>query len=309
MDLIFKPVIFMAMMSLILILVVSIQNVMTSQSTIELNGVSMSVPVNSNSATIAIQDVSSLTINDNLFKDISGTSKSIFADLILFFLTIFLMRELIKRSLTSGEWPIATVIKPITAFAENFMKTAPILWWTSISAMQKTTKEVVWWYADKLWFDKNNRKSGKLAKWETEAKAKMRKLLWLWDTRTNEDYTSLDKTISNWPIDSFWTTSTSIASWQQDGEGLSIANNPNWKVRLEAWLEKYWSMSGSGFTWVYDKIKWLQDYFDGTDSAKVKNRRTLFEKMWGEKNSNLKWFTKEKPPTYEQLINTTFYAK
>lgn len=43
MDLVFKPVIFMAMMSLILILVISIQNIMLSQSSFELNGVNMSI--------------------------------------------------------------------------------------------------------------------------------------------------------------------------------------------------------------------------------------------------------------------------
>jgi hypothetical protein len=50
------------------------------------------------SSTLSIQDVSSVKIDDTIFSDIGTTAKNTFADLIVFFLAIFLTWQLVKLS-------------------------------------------------------------------------------------------------------------------------------------------------------------------------------------------------------------------
>ena len=113
-------------------------------------------------------------MNDNLFSSNAvDASKSIFADMILFFLTIFLVWELIKISLTSGSGPIQDVMKPLTKFIEDYAKTTPLIGWKSINQMQMTSKQVTGKYAEWVFgMDPTSRKSWRFTKAESDFKKK-----------------------------------------------------------------------------------------------------------------------------------------
>ena len=141
-DMIFKPVIFVAGFSLILILVASIQNIMQTQIPQEFNGVVLSVT--GSAAKMEIEGVSSIEIQENyafgkdnlVTQDVKEIGQTIFVNLIMFFLVIFLVWKFIKISLTAGEWPIQSVMKDVTWFIEKTAMTLPIIpvaWGASIT--------------------------------------------------------------------------------------------------------------------------------------------------------------------------------
>lgn len=308
-DLVFKPVMFMAMMSLILILVVSIQNIMLNQSTIDLNGVSMSIEPTAKTATLAVQWVSSVTINDNLFATLGGTSKSVFADLILFFLTIFLMRELVKWSLTSGTGPIQSVMKPVTDFVENFAKTAPIFWWKSYNVLSESSKQTIGKTAKNFGLDENSRKSGKFSQAERDFQNKLEQRLWLGTWWTNENFATLEKDIASGDKNAFWTTTESIASNPQLRWWLYMdVSDKAWRRLLEKWLVRNNNIRwDTWFKWSY--LNFEQFFKDEANPNAGKNRFALYKQMGGKANSkNKKDFTETKPPTYEEIMNNVYYA-
>lgn len=308
-DLVFKPVMFMAMMSLILILVVSIQNIMLNQSTIDLNGVSMSIEPTAKTATLAVQWVSSVTINDNLFATLGGTSKSVFADLILFFLTIFLMRELVKWSLTSGTGPIQSVMKPVTDFVENFAKTSPVFWWKSFNAIRETSKQTITKTAEGFGLD-TNRKSGKFSAAEKEFQNKLRQRLWLGGAWTQTDFKELDRDIASGNPDTFRENSTSKA--QGLGEWLSMdVSGGSWKQRLVKWFDKYGNTIKVGPNDWWSKYSWDLDKFLGkweNDNNVTKQNRWKLHTLMGGNAASKKTRTNKQPPTYVQLMNTIYYG-
>lgn len=307
MDLVFKPVIFMAMMSLILILVVSIQNIMLSQSTIDLNGVSMSVAPNTKTATLAVQWVSSVTINDNLFASLGSTSKSIFADLILFFLTIFLMRELIKRSLTSGSGPIQDVMKPATKFIEDFTKTAPIFWGQSFNAIKSMKKETTSKYAEGMGLDAN-RKSGRFSAAEKEFQSNLQRSLWLNAAWVKKDFDELDQAINSGDENEFRRLSRSKAQEIENGLSMNVSNG-DWKKRLEKRFDKYRSTINTS-TWWWSDYTTFDEFlgkWDKDNSATKKNRWKLHELMGGNDVSRIKR-NKDTPPTYDELMSNVYFS-
>lgn len=305
-DMVFKPVIFMAMLSLILILVISMQNIMLSQSSISLNGVNMSVDPVTSSSTLSVQNVSSVTFNDNLFKDISSDSKSVFADLILFFLTIFLMWELIKWSVTFGEWPIQDVMKPVTEFIENFAKSTPLVGWFGVTAMQKGFKDSRKAMAE----SQGMRTDGSFYKWEDELKRKVNTLLHLQNPRTRDDYRELTK-IAKSGGDFF---GQSQAKAKANEWWLRIAD-PERRSALDEWLRINWSKTLTtankrGTNYVdSDGIDKFLGKDDKTNNSDLKKNRKMFhELMGGWKAIRGKEGT---PPatdiSYEDLMKLTYW--
>ncbi len=297
MDLVFKPVIFMAMMSLILILVVSVQNIMIGKSTIELNGVTMSAPANGTTATLAVQWVSSVTLNDNLFKTMWEGSKSAFADLILFFLTIFLMRELIKFSLTSGEWPIQNVMKPITKFTQDFLKSTPLFGLPSVTAIEK-------WFnssREKIAKESGMRTDGSFYKWEEALQKKVNQLVGIPDPRTQDEFDALIK-IAKVGSDPSGTTFFSESRKAADNRDWWLNFSNGRRPALQKWLE----MNGSALKETNGRWATGNDYMDidkflwkdNPDSAHEKNRKMIHNLM--------NWTTGEAAPTYEKLISSHY---
>ncbi len=144
---VFKPVIFVAGMSLMLIIIVSMQNSISwSWATREnnLNGVSLGKNGPSTS-TLNIDWITSISINqkDLLGADVIGPNalgqtQNFFSELIMLLLTLFLMRQFIKLSLTLGGWTIEETMKGLIKSTEGMAKAMPILpWWISATGASK----------------------------------------------------------------------------------------------------------------------------------------------------------------------------
>lgn len=312
-DLVFKPVMFMAMMSLILILVVSMQNIMSWSNPEPVNGVSLSFQPSTKTANLTIEWVSSVTMVDNLFLG-NGTAdagKSIFADMILFFLTIFLVWELIKMSLTSGSGPIQDVMKPLTKFVEDYAKTAPVIWWRSFNNVVDTSSEVTKKYAEGFGLD-SNRKSWRFTTAEKEFQNNLRRKLGLGGAWTDTDFKELDKDIASGNPDAFWNTSRSKASGDI-GEWLYMGvSSGAWRTRMKKWFDTYKNTIKAGTDGRWTEYTWDIDTFLGKgkdgDTATKKNRRKVHELMWGNAASKKTWDKDKNPPTYDQLMNNVYYA-
>lgn len=301
-DLVFKPVLFMAMMSLILILVISIQNIMSNTSNIEYNGVNISLQ-EEGSSRMTVQGMSSISVNNNLFGSVSNTSKSIFADLILFFLTIFLMWELVKFALTSGEGPISKVMKPITNFAQDILKSTPMLWWFSVTSIQ-------------AWMEKAKKASGEAIgmrpdgsfyEWEEALKSKIHNLLNLPDPWTHQDRKELlaKAKLSDPSGNAFFSLSRELAGKRDGGVSLS---DTSWTESFQKWLDTNGSeleTRGDNRWSRYRANQGIDDFFwkgmDPNETKTKQNRKKFHELMWGDKNT-VGW-TWSWTPTYDELMN------
>ena len=266
----------------------------------------MSVAPNTSSSTLAIQNVSSVTINDNLFHTLGQWGKSIFADMILFFLTIFLMRELIKWSLTFGEWPIQDVMKPLTKFVENYAKSAPVLWWFSVASAQSSFKEQRKKMAEGMGMTPQWRFQGA----EDAFQSRVNSLFGMQDTRSNNDYKELTGLINAGNDVSganfFWKT---VEKAKERQWGISVGDGAR-KELLQKRLEKNkYALRNQGWWSDYDGT--LEQFLWGDKELKnsfaSKNRKKLNELMWGRANSNDKAHTPTETPTYDQLMKLRYY--
>jgi len=130
---VFKPVIFVIGISLMLIVIVSMQSSITwswAQRENNLNGVVLGVTWE-NTSTLSVEGVSNISVNqkDILGKDVLDKWKNIFSQIIMYLLTLFLMRWFVKLSLTIGGWPIEDAMKKLTGRAEGMAKSMPVLPW------------------------------------------------------------------------------------------------------------------------------------------------------------------------------------
>jgi len=50
-----------------------------------------------------MKDIADFTINGDVFGDIAGDTKTVFVDLMLIFMTLLLLRQMLKRSVEFGE--------------------------------------------------------------------------------------------------------------------------------------------------------------------------------------------------------------
>jgi len=145
---VFKPVIFVAGMSLMLIVIISIQTSITwSWATREnnLNGVSLTKSW-ADTSVLNVAWISSIAVSqkdilgaDVIGKNASGQVQNFFSNLIMMLLCLFLMRQFIKLSLTLGGWTISETMEKLIKNAEGMAKTMPILpiwWWLWYSGMK-----------------------------------------------------------------------------------------------------------------------------------------------------------------------------
>ncbi|MDD3262850.1 MAG: hypothetical protein PHR61_03305 [Candidatus Absconditabacteria bacterium] len=133
---IFKPVLFTAVMSMILIFVVSMQTMMGGNSeTVDIQGTT--IGISDGKAVMENQGISSITINDSLFKEVGSVSKNIFSGLIIYFATIFMLRYMVKIAAKSGGGTIGETMDKATGTIEKMASTAPIFAGYSAAALQK----------------------------------------------------------------------------------------------------------------------------------------------------------------------------
>ncbi|MCX6823641.1 MAG: hypothetical protein NT085_00740 [candidate division SR1 bacterium] len=132
---VFKPVIFVAGMSLMLIVIVSIQTSITgSGATREnnLNGVSLTKS-GADTSVLDVAGITSMSVSqkDILGADVIGTNakgevQNFFSNLIMMLLCLFLMRQFIKLSLTLGGGTIGETMEKLIKTAEDAAKTMPV---------------------------------------------------------------------------------------------------------------------------------------------------------------------------------------
>jgi hypothetical protein len=104
---IFKPTLFVGVMGIILIFVTSIQSILLTSPSI--NGAT--ITQSANGSKVEIEGVASVTTNEKILSDVGGTVQNIIPNLIVYLATLFLLRVLVKLSLSSGKDPISGIMK------------------------------------------------------------------------------------------------------------------------------------------------------------------------------------------------------
>lgn len=126
MDLIFKPVFFIWFLSLTLIFVTTMQQLMGQGQTIDgMWGVNMSFT--GNVSRIWVSNIADFEITENIFKWVTDEAKSMFVDLLVIVMTIFLLWKILKWSVEFGKWPVSDVMQKITPLIEDFATSLPII--------------------------------------------------------------------------------------------------------------------------------------------------------------------------------------
>ncbi len=203
---IFKPALLTAVLSFILILLVSMQSLMNpTQKNININWTSISTV--EGSAYMENEWIFSVEINDSFFAE---TGKNIFSWLIIYFVCLFMMRYLVKTAAKTGWWVIESTMDKTTKIVEHMATTTPVFGHYSYWAMQQSGTEILRQFWEKseinLDFGRNSQWAGKISnKWFEEA---MAKLTWaiIW---SDSDFNSLARSKPN---DLFAKTKSMIAN-------------------------------------------------------------------------------------------------
>ncbi len=302
---IFKPVIFVAGMSLMLIVIVSMQTSITwSWSSWENNLNGVNLWMSGTSSTLTVDWISNISVNqtDILGKDVLEEGQNLFSHIIMLLLTIFIMRRFVKLSLTLGWWTIWTTMEKLTGLAQKMAQSAPILpWWSSFTAarsvMEKNKTKTMEW----LGIDEQGN-FGKRKEW--------------WGFETNEekfsdmigqkrfgeqpywksdDYKTLQTIAKTWDTEWFFAKSQELAKARQWWLSMSntdrikafaLLSNPEWfnwpKLSPNATAEE------------------IETYFNIP-----KNAKALYDALWWRDATG--W--KSAPQTYAELQDMSFFAK
>ena len=310
----FKPVIFVTGVSLMLIVIVSMQNTITwSWATREnnLNGVTLSTQGTENSS-LAIQDISTVTLvqKDILWKDVLESGQNFFSHLIMLLLSIFIMRRFIKLSLTLGGGTISEIMKVLIEDTEGFAKSMPIIpGWFSVGGvkklMEKERNMTLWWFG--------LNEKGEFGTWD----AKTKRLTTNAESVDNRVQTSILWELPNWGDKD---TATVKKALERDSNGIAffdtskqIAQNVAWWISLTTTgrtenLRKLLNNPTSTTTNTYwftgplasanPTEAQLKTYFD---NGWWKNAKALWKAMW--------WAVSKvrEPSSYDELKNAVFY--
>ena len=314
----FKPVIFVAGISLMLIVIVSMQNsIMWSSATREnnLNGVSLSVTWESTSI-LDVKEITTISVNQKdilganvIWPDALGKAQNFFSHLIMLLLTLFLMRRFIKLSLTIGWWVIEKTMEWLISKAEDIAKSAPVLPFkggsTSLNAMTS--------FANKQTENMLSKWLGMNTKWkfvdaEEAFQSKVNNRMWIQDEWKEKDYITLNKLANSETAadyTNFFAKSQELAK-ERNG-WISISNNTRWMNDVQTLLSNNtkrkkineWRRYRFGEWGTTDnKPDTLESYF-----KKSGNAQALYEIMGWYKAAG--W--KATPNNYDELKKITFY--
>ena len=142
---IFKPTLFVGVMGIILIFVTSIQSILLTSPSI--NGAT--ITQSANGSKVEIEGVASVTTNEKILSDVGGTVQNIIPNLIVYLATLFLLRVLVKLSLSSGKDPISGIMKKAVGekgrdwFIENMAKTTPFMNGLSINSSKEVSTQML----------------------------------------------------------------------------------------------------------------------------------------------------------------------
>lgn len=298
---IFKPTIFVWYISLMLIVLVLIRSFFVTTPSAEIWGVS--IVANADSSKLSIEEIGNVEIKWNILKDSLSQGQSMFSDLFVFLLWIFLMWQLVKLAI-SGKWPIWDTMNRIWINHDLLkwaMSNLPVMPWgfgfgAYKSAMQNQTREVLKWANInrdwRWWFTANLDKE-----WEAELEGKINKYLNIKSNRSEyKQWISLEETIRKSP-EKFWSESIEISKNIQ--WWLSISNT-NWMEYFKKWLDKQWV--NSWFKWKLAST-WVEDiktFFGNKDNVVLFHN--YMQDAW------VKWLSYE-PKTYEDLQKISYGTK
>ena len=313
---VFKPVIFVAGISLMFIVVTSIQYGMwTVKRENNLNGVTLGMS-GDNTSTLSIEGVSDIEVNQ---KDLFGKwviedGQNVFSYLLMLLLTLFLMRWFIKLSLTIGGWPIEGVMTKLTGRAEDIARTTPILpfaWGASIygasEILGKNRDKMVQWFGMNKWWERGSMSADgrSFEKNEDKFNAFINSKVGLQDPRTSNNDLELERLAKNMDVEQnkkFFSRSQELAKEKE--WWLSMANNTQWVNSLKLLLSsaKFAEINKT----LADGKKFLSAWNPG-DKAETyfteQNVKALYYAMgWPAATPG-----KTEPRTYEELLNITFY--
>lgn len=297
---IFKPVIFTGVLSLILIFIVSMQNMMTTGNTSSFQIQGTTLSSSSWSASIEFNGLAKTTINDSVFTEVGNTGKNIFSNLIIYFSSVFLLRYLVKIAATSGGGTIGDAMSGLTKKFEDAAKLAPVfpvgggVGWNALKASgykaysdtlsKGFDMETDWTWRRKENKGFNKRISGKF------------KILSGWD---EYDYNDISNSINSNDPNKFFKTTKDIITKDGGGRqgGLSFSGNSQRKELFKKRLEKFPKKDQNGL-WNYTKDqdidKFLQDkeWWD-------ERRKILHDKLKSAGND-------KEPSTYKDFVSTRY---
>lgn len=311
---VFKPVIFVIGISLMLIVLVSMQKGMFWSATREanLNGATLSITWTDNATSVlAIEWITHIEANQkNLFwTDFPEAGKNVFSETIILLLSLFLMRWFIKLSLTIGWWPIEKVMETWVKHAEDIAKATPIIpWGASIggiwSIMEKNRDKAFGWFGlNTSWDFGEMDKYGSFTKNEDKFshrvdKEILWKKLWWW---TDTDRTVLSNLASGDKYDKFFDTSKQLA--QQREWWLSLVKNPEWEKNLKVLLSDKNKVSKLNQQLWTDFTPWEEKQEAEIYFSRATNTQSLYKAMgWNDATRK-----KLNPQSHNDIKNIVFY--
>ncbi len=315
-SIVFKPVIFVAWISLMLIIVASIQNTMKNQWVLKnLNGVDVSVT--SGQSNLSVPGVTNITVKNSpgLIGDTDiNYAKDFFSEVIMYMITIFLMWRMIKLSLTIWSWPIEDKMKKRLTTTESMAKSLPILpiaWWASFNATKGLIDRQRTETLKTFGMDRDGRFSWAEKAFEAQVAG------WMWTKMdwTKQDYNELQEDIDNHFWSNFFTLSQQI--WQERLWWLSLSN-PSRKAMFIEYL-KTPDAKSQWFKKIGTSDNTFDNYFKGDDPQYKKNRLLLHSLMWWDVNDNSsstyipqwKWYDDlgNTDISYNNLLANRYYTK
>lgn len=302
---IFKPTIFVGFISLMLIVLVLIRSFFVKTPNAEIWWVQLSTSANSSKL---ITEIGNVEVKWNILKDSLSQWQSMFSDLFVFLLGIFLMWQLVKLAI-SGKWPIWDAMDKIWInhdLLKSTMSTLPVFWgfgiWSIRSAMTKSTQQVL----GKAGINWNWQWEGASVtanldrKWAELLDQKIRSITWEQRGRNPDtDWKLLEKTINNGG--DFRADSRNIA---KEVEWWLSVINTWWMEYFKKRLDKS-NQNKSAFEWMTlnsTKTEDIKKFFEWDKWKKnVKKFHDYMLSAW------FKWFTGSNwPETYEDLQKISY---
>lgn len=303
---VFKPTIFVWYISLMLIVLLLVRTFFVKNPDTEIWWVQ--IYSTEELSKFSIPDVWNIEIKWNLFKDSVSQWQSMFSDIVVFLLWIFLMRQLVKLAL-KDDWPVWKAMDSMW-INQDLLKwvvsNMPVLpWWFWVSAYrnamtQQTQKTLEKAHINRngKWGDRASVEANLDKEWEAALEQKIIGITWWkigWNRKTHGK--TLEKTIAN--REGFWWESQKIAS---EIEWWLSLNNPEWMWYFRSRLES----SNDNKNKFGDKVidlsseDTIKEFF-----AKDKNVTTFHDYMKDAWFKLSNW-RKSAPTNYEELKNTTY---
>lgn len=301
---IFKPTIFVWYISLMLIVLLLVKTFLLGNPDTEIWWVQISA--DKGVSKFAISDIWNVEVKWNLFADSISQGQSMFSEIVVFLLWIFLMRQLVKLAL-KDDWPVWKAMDSIwinydlMKWAMSNMPVLPGWFWIGNykNALTKQTKETLKWVGIK-WNGKWDFKASFDKEWEAQLEWKIQKALGIKPYRSKDiHWEKLESSIGK--NGNFWWESRNIANEIQ--WWLSI-NNPEWMWYFRERLEKDINNKNKfgGKTLDLSSDETMKQFFK--EEIHIKQFHEYMEKA-GFRRSD---WTTSAPKTYEDLRNITYWT-